>query len=449
MQRATLGLVGATALVVGNVVGSGTYLLPAALAPYGLASLYGWAASFAGAIALALTFVRLARAQPAAGGPYAYARAGFGPATGFLVAWCYWVSIVSGNAAIAVAFASNFGGLVPAAVATPLSAALTAVTSLWLCTAVNACGLRATAGVQNATTALKLVPLVVVVLGGAWALAVGTALDPTTLPDPLALDLTPVPGAGRDVADAATSSGLATAFAVTLTTASITLWAFLGLESATVPAERVRDASRTVPRATLIGTLIAGGVTLAACSAVMLLVPSATLATAAAPFGEAAARLFGEPARPWFAAAAAISCYGALNGWVLMQAEVPHAAARDASFPAVFARVDARGTPIAALVIGSALATVLIAANYGGTLVELFTAAVLTSTAATLVPYVICAAAAWRAAVGWRAALIPAAALLFSAWALVGTGAAPLAWCAGLAVAGLAVYATFFRARRE
>ena len=109
-----LGLWSATALVVGSMIGSGVFLLPASLAPYGATSLIGWAITLFGAVMLALTFAKLATRWPHTGGPYAFARAGFGDLTGFVIAWSYWISIWTAIAAIAVAFAGSIGAIFPA-----------------------------------------------------------------------------------------------------------------------------------------------------------------------------------------------------------------------------------------------------------------------------------------------------------------------------------------------
>ena len=114
-----LGLWSATALVVGSMIGSGVFLLPASLAPYGAASLLGWGVTLCGALLLALTFARMAARWPQTGGPYVYARNVFGELPGFVVAWSYWVSIWCANAAIAVAFAGSMGAIFPALTATP------------------------------------------------------------------------------------------------------------------------------------------------------------------------------------------------------------------------------------------------------------------------------------------------------------------------------------------
>src|SRR6266545_2671053 len=122
-SRRPLGMWSATALVVGNIIGAGLFLLPASLAPYGGGASLGWLWSFAGAMALAVVFARLAARFPRAGGPYAYTRLAFGEAAGFLMAWSYWISCWCAVAAIAVALAGSLGSLVPALIATPARSA--------------------------------------------------------------------------------------------------------------------------------------------------------------------------------------------------------------------------------------------------------------------------------------------------------------------------------------
>jgi basic amino acid/polyamine antiporter, APA family len=302
----SLGLGAATALVVGNMIGSGMFLLPAALAPYGAASILGWALSGAGALALAWVFATLARDAARPGGPHAHARARFGDATGFVVAWCYWVSTCCGNAAIAVAFAGSLGAVVPA-LATPARASVVAIAALWLCAAFNLAGVRSAGLVQTVTTALKLLPLLVV----------------------LALGVAHVDGANLEPFDRS-GEGL---LGVATTTAALTLWAMLGLESATVPAAHVREPRRTIPRATLIGTAVAALVTMLACTLVLAVLPGPELARSTAPFADAARSLWGNAAGVALAVVAAVACFGTLNGWVLVMGEVGGTAARDGLFP--------------------------------------------------------------------------------------------------------------------
>jgi len=164
-----LGLVPCTALVVGNVIGSGVYLLPASLAPYGGLALAGWIVTSAGSLALALLFAQLARMVPKAGGPYAYSRAAFGEFAGFLIAWGYWIGVWASVAAVAVAMVSYLAGLIPVLGAYPLLAGAVAISVVWLLTGVNLRGVARAGALQTATTVIKLLPLLAVgTLGLLW-----------------------------------------------------------------------------------------------------------------------------------------------------------------------------------------------------------------------------------------------------------------------------------------
>jgi len=165
-RKRALGLWMCTALVVGNMVGSGVFLLPASLGAYGGISIIGWLITTAGAMLLALMFSRLSRMVPKAGGPYAYTRRGLGDFAGFLVAWGYWISIWTSNAAIAVAFVSYLTVFWPALESSSALAASVAIGSIWLLSWVNAAGVRSAGVVQLVTTILKLLPLIVIATFG-------------------------------------------------------------------------------------------------------------------------------------------------------------------------------------------------------------------------------------------------------------------------------------------
>ena len=414
-----LGFWMCAALVVGNMIGSGIFLLPAALAPFGMASLLGWAVSAVGALLLALVFARMGRRYPISGGPYAYARIAFGDLVGFVMAWSYWVSVWCAVAAIAVAFAGSMASLFPNFLASPERSAICALAVLWLCTLCNIAGVRAAGLAQLVTTILKVLPIVVIIALGAGSVDTHA--------------FTPFSPSGSNL------------FSVTTTTAALALWALLGMECATIPAEHVVDAEHVIPRATVAGTAFATVITVAACTIVLGLLPLDALKDSPAPFADVARKLWGNGAAAAMAAAMAVSCLGALNGWILVQGQIPFAAARDGLFPAYFAKVDARGTPRIGLIIGSVLATILVAANFAGSLVSIFTASILLATAAALLPYVFSAAAMLRLEprepdrATWRM-LVAALALIYGVWALIGTGSEALLWGCGLLLAGLPFY---------
>lgn len=415
----------AVALVMGNMIGSGIFLLPASLAAYGGWSLVGWIVSTAGAMLLALVFARLSRLDPAAGGPYAYTRRAFGDLPGFLVAWGYWISMWAALGALSVAFVGYLDPFVPALVRNPTMAALTALGAVWLLILVNSIGIREAAWVQTVTTALKILPLLVVGAAGAMAIAPAHFAVP--------------------------AGDLRTGFASVTAVATLTLWAFLGLESATVPAGAIRDPDRTIPRATLTGTALTAVLYIGSTVGVMSLLPPGALAGSTAPFADAARQFAGEWGARAVALGAAISCFGALNGWVLLAGQLPLAVSRDGLFPQVFGRLSRRSTPAAGMVIAGVLTTALISLNYTRGLVNLFTFIILLSTLSTLVPYVFCSLAVflWRPGageprqpLGRGIAVIAGVAFVYSLWAVGGAGVDTVYWGFILLLCGLPVYVT-------
>jgi APA family basic amino acid/polyamine antiporter len=424
-----MGFAMAVALVMGNMIGSGIFLLPASLAPFGGASLPGWCLSTAGAVMIALVFARLARLDPAAGGLYAYTRHGFGDLAGFLVGWGYWISIWCTLAAISVAFVGYLDPFIPSIVRNPAAAGMLAVGTVWVLIGVNIAGVRAAGWVQVVTTVLKLAPLIVI---GAIGLA---AFEPSRF----AIAQT----------DARSLAGSVNA------AATLTLWAFLGLECATIPAASIRDPSRTIPRATVVGTLVTSVVYIASTVGVMSLVPAEVLATSTAPFADAARAVGGNWAGAAIALGAAISCFGALNGWTLVAGQLPLAVARDGLFPAVFGRVSSNGTPSAGILVAGLLTTVLVAMNYTRNLVDLFTFIILLATLNTLIPYTFCSLAGFLIStktepalrVRTGAGLIASLAFTYSLWTIAGAGTEVVYWGFLLIAAGLPVYVWVTRRR--
>jgi len=419
-----LGLWRSTALVVGNMIGSGIFLLPASLGVFGGISILGWLFTSTGALMIALVFARLARTVPKTGGLYVYTRTGFGDMAGFLVAWGYWISIWAGNAAIATGFAGYMGVFIPPLSRNPLLAGLTAVAAIWILSWVNTMGVRTAGIVQLVTTVLKLLPLAAVATLGLVFFN--------------RANMTPFNLSGQSPFSAVTA------------TAALTLWAFLGLESATIPADDVVDPQRTIPRATILGTVSTALVYMLGTVAVMGVIPAASLAKSTAPYADAASLMWGGWASYAIAAGAAISCFGALNGWILLQGQLPLAVARDGLFPAAFARLSKRGTPVVGIVISSVLATILISMNYTKGLVGAFTFIILLATLQTLVPYVFCSAADAIISVGRGSGargalrpgllLIPGLAFVYSLWAIGGSGRDTVYWGFLLILAGIPVY---------
>ena len=361
---------------------------------------------------------------PKTGGPYVYIRHGFGDFAGFLVAWGYWISIFAGNAAIAVAFVGYLAVFWPALVDNSALAATTAVASIWLLIWVNARGVKEAGFVQLVTTVLKLVPLVVIGTIGLLYFDVN--------------NFTPLNASDQSPFSAITAA------------AALTLWAFLGLESATVPAENVKDPERTIPRATLVGTVLSAVVYVLGTVAVMGVIPPASLASSTAPFADAASAMWGDWARYAVAGGAAISCFGALNGWILLSGQIPLATARDALFPAKFGGLSRRATPVFGLLVSGLLTTILMAMNYTKGLVEQFTFIILLSTLTALFLYTLSTMAELMILIksgerlGARALLkvsvLSGLAFIYSLWAIAGAGQEIVYWGFLLILAGIPIY---------
>lgn len=414
-----LGFAIALALVVGNMIGSGIFLLPANLAPYGINSVIAWVVTIAGSLCLAGVFASLAKALPQAAGPYDYVRTALGEPPAFFVMWSYWIATWVTNAAISIAAVSYLSSLAPATFAHTGVSALAAIGFVILFTVVVLGGARSAGGVQVITSILKVLPLIAAVVIALMVFGGGGKPAPAT-PAPVSLN------------------GIAGA-------AALTLWAMLGFECATVPAQRVRDPERNIPRATILGTLLVGLIYFTAFVAIYLLLPGDVSAKSSAPFADLATRYWGSTAGTLVVFFAAISCLGALNGWVLIVGDIPLALAERGVFPKWFGKLNRRGMPAASLILGAVLSCGLIAANYTRGLTELYGFMALLATVATLVLYLVAAAAALKLT---QLGTIPRGlmtgitilGLIYGCWTLYGSGFEATVWGAVLLATGIPVY---------
>ncbi|MET9508225.1 amino acid permease [Streptomyces flavidovirens] len=419
------GLPVATALVMGNIIGGGIFLLPASVAPFGTISLVAFGVLTLGAIALALVFGRLAEKHPRTGGPYVYAREAFGDFAGFLAAWSYWITTWVSNAALAVAAVGYLDVLLP--VHGSLAATITAALVLqWLPALANLAGTRYVGAVQLVSTVLKFAPLLLVAVGGLFF------FDASNLGPFQASDQGP--------------------FGAISASAAILLFSYLGVESAAVSAGEVRDPRRNVGRATILGTLGAAFIYLLGTLAVFGTVAHDKLVGSTAPFSDAVNAMFGGS---WggtaVACAALVSMTGALNGWTLLSAQTPYAAAKDGLFPAVFA-TKRRGVPTVGVLVTAVLASLLTVYNYTAGSEGVFEILVLVTTFTATVPYLLSTAAQiYFLASGQSArvsrprllrdAILAALAFGFSMWLVAGSGYAAVYQGVLFLFAGVLVYA--------
>jgi basic amino acid/polyamine antiporter, APA family len=444
-----LGLPSATALVIGSIIGTGVFTMPAVMAGAGTMSILVLLVISVGAVLLGVMFGQLTKRVPSsAGGLYAYSRHEFGDFAGFLTAWCYWITCWAGNAAIVaswVLYVKSFtmqawGWTYPANNNWPLFAI--AMAGLWIPAAINLFGTRSMAWFQNITVVLKFLPLLFVGLFAWFFVAFATSNYP-----------------------AFNTSGGSWMDAVSIA-AGVALFSFIGVEATSIAAAKVRDPRRNVGRATVIGTGAAALLYVLVTAGVMGLVPGATLAKDEAPFVSAFQSMFPHTSYAGWAVAlvAVISGFGALIGWTLVTAEIARAAAKDVLFPEHFSLTNRYNAPWFGIVVSTAVASVLMAWSYmdptnpNALGVKVFTYLVSLSVVTVAIPYFFAACAQLsflvsrrRKVSGWllgRDLAIAVASVLFSLWVTAAAGYAAVYQALIMVLIGLPIYA-FLKARRE
>jgi basic amino acid/polyamine antiporter, APA family len=372
-----LGLPQATALIVGSIIGVGIFNLPGSLAAYGPISIWAMALTTVGALALAIMFAAMSRRLPADGGPYAYARVAFGNPTGFANAWSYWITAWAGNAAIVVGWVfyvqyvlSNWFD-----VSSSFWAIAIALVGLWIPAAVNLSGVKNMGSVQTWTSIIKFIPLALMATIGLFAINTS--------------NFSPM-----NVSGSSNATAIGEAMA-------LCLFSYLGVETASVAAAKVRNPDVNVPKSTIFGTLATAAVYLLSLIAVFGTVPSGVLSESSAPYSEAANAMTGGGTwAGWVVAACVIvSGFGALNGWTMICAEMPLAAATDGLFPSAFGRLSANGVPAFGIISSTFLASIaMVFANLGSSGYEVFNTLVYMSGITAAIPYAFSAAAQikWR-----------------------------------------------------
>jgi basic amino acid/polyamine antiporter, APA family len=356
------GLTAAMALIIGSIIGVGIFNLPSSLAGYGPITLVSMALATVGALALALLFAALSRRLPADGGPYAYARVAFGNRLGFTNAWSYWITAWAGNAAIAVGWVLYVEHFINTGHTRWITVLLVLV-GLWLPAAVNLSGVKNMGSVQVITTIIKFVAVAFIAIVGLFYIS--------------SANFTPWNVSGES-AVSAIGGGMA-----------IALFSYLGVETAAVAAAKVRNPDRNIPRATVLGTIATAVVYMLSLVAVFGIVPTSKLANATAPFSDAINAMFGGTwAGNLMAIAVIISGLGALNGWTMICAEMPLAAADDGLFPERFKNMSKKGVPAFGIIASTVLASIAMAINYlGSNGVTVFTTLVLMTGITAAIPY--------------------------------------------------------------
>ncbi|MCA7905140.1 arginine/agmatine antiporter [Burkholderia cepacia] len=425
-----IGVIPATLMVAGNMMGSGVFMLPANLAATGGIAIFGWLITVVGAVSLALVFAKLAAIDPAAGGPYAYARKSFGPYMGYQTNLIYWLANVLGNVGLAVAGLGYLTHFFPV-LKDPLVFALAQIFVIWLFTYANILGPNVVGRVQSVTTVFALVPILgMAVFGWFWF--------------------------SKDVYFAGWNVSGTNSFSAIGATLNFTLWAFIGVESASVSAGVVENPSRNVPIATVGGVVLAAVCYVLSSTVIMGMIPNKALLASSAPFADAARLALGNTAANAVALCAALGCLGSLAGWTLLVGQTAKAAADDGLFASVFARVNSKNVPSAGLAIVALIMSVQVLATMSPSASEQFGKIASIAVIMTLLPYIYSCIAIKVLGYGKMPShqftfytIVGLIGAVYALWAMVGSDGQQTRWSLIFVVATIVFYELSINRQRE
>lgn len=361
MVSGKLSLLPLTMLVTGNMMGAGIFLLPSSLASYGSITLLGWIVTVIGSVMLSLVFVRLGSDCKQGSGLYAFIRAGLGRYIGSQVVYGYWAAIWIGNIAVALSGVAYLSYFFPV-LGGPWETALAAIAVIWILSLINLTDIRLLGRLQIVTASCMLVPVIIVSTMG-WSqfetVNIISSFNVTGQPSSHILS----------------------------ESITLTLWSFIGLESACNLACHAKNPRRDVPCATLLGTLLAALFYILSTTAMMGIVPNDILQSSAAPFSVTASYLLGDRAGELVSAMAVIACFGSLNGWILMHSRVAITASSDGLLPKAFTVLNRYGSPWKGLLITAILMSIMLLLTVEPTIQKHFESIVLIAVYIMLLTY--------------------------------------------------------------
>jgi len=418
-----IGLITATSLVVGNMIGVGIFVLPAVLSNYGSISLLGWIFTATGALILAKIFSNFSKVIVSkSGGPYVYSKAGFGDFTGFLVAWGYWIACWVSNGAIAIAIIGAASFFVPELATNSALSVSIGLGLIWVFTWINSRGIKESGRVQLVTTVIKILPLLFIIVFGLFFFKIDNFPS---------FNLTG-------------ESNFSTLSAV----ATLTLYAFLGIECATIPAGNIENPEKTISRATMLGAIITTALYILGTVVLFGILPLDILQNSPAPFAEAAKIMGGEYGGYFVAIGVIISGLGVLNGWILITGQISMATAKDDLFPDFFKKENKKGAPINGFIAGGVLSSMVMLMNYSEGLVDQFEFIVQLTVISSLLPYLFTAASYALIVIekklqtkSWiKTFVLSALGFSYSLWAIYGSGPDTVFYGFLLLLIGIPVY---------
>ncbi|EHK75744.1 putrescine transporter [Sinorhizobium meliloti CCNWSX0020] len=363
-SKKKMNLVQLTFIVAVNMMGSGIIMLPANMAQVGAISLLSWLVTAVGSMAIAYGFAQAGLFNQRPGGMSAYAEDAYGKSGYFLVFLLYFLSLAVGNVAIGISAVGYLAGFFPRLTSTPIATCVSLIILLWLTTVANFGGPRVTGRIGSITVWGVILPVgLLCIIGWAWfsSEVFAAAWNPN--------GLTLVQGMGSSI--------------------SLTLWAFLGMESAAQNSNAVENPKRDVPLACLFGTLGAAIIYILSTTVIQGIVPNAELAASTGPFALAFATMFNPAIGSVVMALAVLACVGSLLGWQFTIAQTARAAADERMFPSFFSRVNEMGAPVTGMIVMGVVQSLLALMTISPTLNEQFAALVNLAVVTNVLPYII------------------------------------------------------------
>ena len=415
----------ATMLVCGNMIGSGVFMLPSTLAQVSGpgATIIAWILTTVGSILIAISFANLGTKYPSTGGAYHYTKEAFGDFAGFLSAWLYWNGSWIGNAAILVAITS-YASVVFPALNNPTISIIFSSAVLWIFTLINISGVKKAGKIQSFVTVFKI---------AFFALSIIVAFlnfDSVNI-----LPLYPEEKGLSTVPLAATS----------------TLWAFIGLESATVAAGELKNPEKNVRKSTIYGLIISAAIYLLISIGSMGAMNNKELAQSSAPLTDILTNALGTQVGKILTIAVVICILGTIIGWLLSTARVGYAAGVDGVFPKFFGKINEKtGTPVNSLIFGSVLVNILLVMNFQKGMVDAFTFITILATLSYLPVYLLSISAEmmltfkeekkFNFKIFIKKSILPLLAFIYVLWTIYGSGAETVMWGFILMLIGIPVY---------
>ncbi len=409
-------------IAVGCSVGSGIFMMPTILAPYGMLGFGGWIFAGIGSVLIALTMSKLVRRFPKTGGPYIYVKEGIGSFAGFVIAWTYWISCISAIGGISIAFVGYLGFFIPQIVSSSMLSLITSLGLVWSIIFLNIRSINNSSSFQVISTALKLLPLIFIIFLGFINFNINN------LPSYNPSDIHPV--------------------SLLATVTTLVMWSFIGIETATVPADNYINPKETIPKVLIASVLTVLFIYILVSFAVAALVPVNELIISSAPFALAASKILGLTGGIIISLGALISTLGSLNANTLTAGNLSLAAARDGLLPKVFTKLTKAGTPIYTYLLSGILTSALLLLNYTKGLINAFVFMAMLSTLSTLIAYAFCAIAEFKFAhrddknnLRSNALLLSCGTFIYASFAIWGAGVEMIIYSMILILIGMPIYA--------